>query len=133
MRPAVARRADRAARPTVLIAAAGLATALLAGCTAGLASESPARPAVSGQRVQQVLRAWSAFPAGASPRPLILAGPRVADPRSGFPTGAAKLAYLEGAFDLPATLPSGPVAAAGFPLITSRAAARALRSVAAKG
>jgi hypothetical protein len=126
----VARRAERAARPTVLIAAAGLVTALLAGCTAGLASESPT---ASGQRVQQVLRAWSAFPAGASPRPLILAGPRVADPRSGFPTGAAKLAYLEGAFALPATLPSGPAAAAGFPLIASRAAAGVLRSAAAEG
>ena len=129
MRPAVPRRADRAARPVVLIAAAGLATALLAGCTAGLASEPPA-PSV--QRMQRVLRAWSAFPASASPRPLILAGPRVADPRSGFPTGAAKLAYLEGAFELPATLPPGP-AAAGFPLITSRAAAGVLRSAAAKG
>jgi hypothetical protein len=113
-----------------MIAAAGLATALLAGCTAGLASEPPA-PA--GQRAQQVLRAWSAFPATASPRPLVLAGPRVADPHSGFPTGAAKLAYLEGAFDLPATLPPGPAAAAGFPLITSRAAAGTLRSAAAKG
>ena len=130
MRPAVARRADRAAAPAVLIAAAGLAAALLAGCTAGLASEPPAPP---GQRVQQVLRAWSAFPASASPRPLILAGPPVADPRSGFPTSAAKLAYFEGAFDLPETLPSGPAAAAGFPLITSRAAAGVLRSAAAKG
>ena len=126
----MARRADRAAGPAVLIAAAGLTTALLAGCTAGLASEPPAP---SGQRVQHVLRAWSAFPASASPRPLVLAGPRIADPRGGFPTGAAKLAYAEGAFDLPATLPSGPAAAAGFPLITSRAAAGVLRSAAAKG
>ena len=126
----MARRADRAAGPAAMIAAAGLATALLAGCAAGLASEPPASP---GQRIQQVLRAWSAFPASASPRPLILAGPRVADPRSGFPTGAAKLAYLEGAFELPATLPPGPAAAAGFPLITSRAAAGVLRSAAAKG
>lgn len=113
-----------------MIAVAGLAAALLAGCAAGPAGEPPA-PA--GQRLQQVLRAWSAFPATASPRPLVLAGPRVADPRSGFPTGAAKLAYIEGAFDLPATLPSGPAAAAGFPLITSRAAGGVLRSAAAKG
>ena len=113
-----------------MIAVAGLATALLAGCAAGLAGEPPA-PA--GQRVQQVLRAWSAFPATASLRPLVLAGPRVTDPRSGFPTGGAKLSYTEGAFDLPATLPSGPAAAAGFPLITSGAAAGVLRSAAAKG
>jgi hypothetical protein len=126
----VARRTDRAASPAAMVAAAGLATALLAGCTAGLAGEPPA---ASGQRMQQVLRAWSAFPASASPRPLILAGPRIADPRSGFPTGAAKLAYTEGAFDLPAALPSGPAAAAGFPLITSRAAAGMLRSATAKG
>jgi hypothetical protein len=64
-----------------MIAVAGLATALLAGCAAGLAGEPPA-PA--GQRVQQVLRAWSAFPATASPRPLVHGGGTVACSAVGY-------------------------------------------------
>ena len=83
--------------------------------------------------MRQALRDWSTFPANATPRPLVLTGPPVADPASGFPSGDAKLAYLEGALNLPAALPSGPAAAAGFPLITAREAARVLRSAAAKG
>lgn len=83
--------------------------------------------------MRQVLRTWSAFPASATPRPLVMTGPPVADPASGFPSSDAKLAYLEGAFNLPATLPSGPAVAAGFPLITARQATQVLRSVAAKG
>jgi hypothetical protein len=83
--------------------------------------------------LRQVLRTWSAFPASGTPRPLVMTGPPVADPASGFPSGDAKLAYLEGAFNLPATLPSGPAVAAGFPLITARQATQVLRSVAAKG
>jgi len=83
--------------------------------------------------MRQALRTWSAFPAGATPRPLVLTGPPVADPASGFPNGDAKLAYLEGAFKWPAGLPSGPATAAGFPLITAREATGVLRSVAAQG
>jgi hypothetical protein len=83
--------------------------------------------------MRQVLRDWSAFPVGASPRPLLLTGPRVADPASGFRSGAAKLTYLERAVAMPAALPSGPAVAAGFPLITAREAVSVLRSTAAKG
>jgi hypothetical protein len=111
------------------VLAAAVAVGLLAGCAAGAASV----PGPGAGRMRQVLRDWSAFPASATPRPLVLTGPPVADPASGFPGGDAKLAYLEGAFDLPATLPPGPAAAAGFPLITARQATLVLRSVAAKG
>jgi hypothetical protein len=106
-----------------------LAVALLAGCASGAASA----PSPGDGRMRQALRDWSAFPATATPRPLVLTGPPVADPASGFPSGNAKLAYLEGAFSMPAALPSGPAAAAGFPLITAREATLVLRSVAAKG
>ena len=109
--------------------AVAAAVALLAGCAQGPAT-GPGRGA---GRLRHVLRDWSAFPANATPRPLVLTGPPVADPASGFPNGAAKLAYLEGAFDLPAALPSGPAAVPGFPLITAKKAAGVLRSVAAKG
>jgi hypothetical protein len=129
----VARRADRGGsdrgmRPWPALGAV-LAVALLAGCASGAASV----PTPADGRMQQALRDWSAFPASATSRPLVLTGPPVADPASGFPSGNAKLAYLEGAFNMPAALPSGPAAAAGFPLITAREATRVLRSVAAKG
>lgn len=109
--------------------AAAVALALLAGC----ADRTATVPGPGAGRLGHVLRAWSAFPAGARPRPLVLTGPAVADPASGFPSGEAKFAYLEGAFNLPAALPSGPAAAAGFPLITATKAVQVLRSVAAKG
>jgi hypothetical protein len=129
----VARRADRpglgrGGRIWHVLAAA-MAVALLAGCAGGVLTV----PGPGAGRLRHVLRAWSAFPANAKPRPLVLTGPPVADPASGFPNGDAKLAYLEGAFDVPATLPSGPAAAAGFPLISAREATGVLRSVAAKG
>jgi hypothetical protein len=103
--------------------------ALLAGCASGTAGV----PGPGAGPMRQALRDWSAFPASATPRPLVLTGPPVADPASGFPSGDAKLAYLEGALNLPAALPSGPATAAGFPLITAREATRVLRSAAAKG
>jgi hypothetical protein len=129
----VARRGDRpsAARGAlvwhVLVAAA--AVALLVGCAEGPATG----PGPGAGRLRHVLQAWSAFPANATPRPLVLTGAPVADPASGFPSGTAKLAYLEGAFNLPAALPAGPASAAGFPLISARQAAGVLKSVAAKG
>jgi len=124
---------DRGGRPWLsaagTLAAALMAVVLLANCAGGRVTV----PGPGTGLMRQALRAWSAFPAGAAPRPLVLTGPRVADPLSGFPSGAARLAYLEAAFDLPAALPSGPAAAAGFPLITARAAVEILRSAAAEG
>ena len=111
------------------VLAAAVAVALLARC----ADRAPSVPGHGAGRLRQVLRAWSAFPANATPRPLVLTGPAVADPVSGFPSGEAKLAYLEGAFRMPAALPSGPAAAAGFQLITAREAAGVLKSIAGKG
>jgi hypothetical protein len=129
----VARRADRpgpvrGGRIWHVLAAA-VAVVLLVGCAGGALTV----PSPGSGRLRHLLRIWSAFPANAKPRPLVLTGPPVADPASGFPNGDAKLAYLEGAFNLPAALPSGPAAAAGFPLISAREATGVLRSVAAKG
>lgn len=129
----MARRADRdgsvRAGRLWLMLGCTLTAALLAGCTSGASSV----PGPGTGRLRQALRAWSAFPASATPRPLVLTGPPVADPASGFPNGDAKLAYLEGAFKWPAGLPSGPATAAGYPLITAREAAQVLRSAAATG
>jgi hypothetical protein len=110
-----------------VLGAAALAVLVLAGC--GLGRVPSTRPA--GETLRRALQAWSGFPASASPRPLVLAGPDVADPPAGFPGGAAKLAYLERAVWFPARLPRGPAAAGGFRLITARQAATAFRAGAA--
>jgi hypothetical protein len=131
-------------RRAVVVVAVGVAAALLAAC--GSARAAPAAPQTgqqlhpaapvapqTGRQLRQALRDWSGFPVSASPRPLVLVASRVADPSSGFPDGAAKLAYIEAAINVPAGLPAGPATAAGFPLISASAAFRVLRSNAAKG
>jgi hypothetical protein len=111
---------------------AGVAAAALAGCgAAGAGSGSPAPQ--PGPQLRQALRAWSAFPVSASPRPLVLLGSPVADPPGGFPDVAAKVAYLEGAVSAPAVLPSGAAAAGGYPLISASQAFGVFKSAAGKG
>ncbi|HEY5990799.1 MAG TPA: hypothetical protein VIV12_31045 [Streptosporangiaceae bacterium] len=110
-------------------AAVCLAMALLAGC--GSASVGALTP--RGGQLAQALRAWSAFPVGASPRPLVLVGPLVSDPRGAFPDGSTKLAYVEGAVIAPRSFPSRPTTAAGYGLITARQAFGMFESVAGKG
>jgi hypothetical protein len=64
----------------------------------------------------------------------VAGGPsRISDPRTGFRDGADKLAYLDRAIDVPAALPAGPAAAAGYPLISARQGLRVLMSGAAQG
>ena len=97
-------------RRSAVVVAAGVAAVLLAGC-GSVGSGSPApQTGQAGRQLEQALRPWSAFPVSASPRPLVLTGPGIAGPRSGFPDGPAKLAYLEGAITAPAVLPPGPAA-----------------------
>ena|SRR5215472_9873800 len=119
----------RVRRASAVAVAGALAVALLAGC--GVGQVSGARSA--GPQLRRALRAWSGFPAAASPRPLVLAGPDVADPPAGFPSGAAKLAYLERAVRFPARLPPGPETARGFRLISARRAVAAFRAGAVAG
>jgi predicted small lipoprotein YifL len=73
------------------------------------------------------IQAWRGFPATATPRPVVLAGPAVLDPRRGFPHDDAKLAYGTGAITMPARLPAGPATADGFPVISAAAAASRLQ------
>ncbi len=121
----------RRGRAAVLLTA-GVAAAALAGC--GAAGTGPASTAPQpGPQLRQALRAWSAFPVSASPRPLVLLGSPVADPPGGFPDGAAKLAYLEGAVTVPSVLPSGAATAGGYPLISASQAFGVFKSAAGKG
>jgi hypothetical protein len=75
------------------------------------------------------LELWADFPVNASPRPLVLTGPAILDPREGFPTGDAKLAYTDGEFDLKTTLPTGPSTVDGQPVDTAAQALAELRSL----
>jgi hypothetical protein len=65
----------------------------------------------------KALRAWASFPAGAAPRPLILLGPVIDDPHSGFKSGDDKLAFASGNFVLATELPPGRPTSDGRPLI----------------
>jgi hypothetical protein len=114
------------------------AAAILAACAAAvlLAGCGVAGPAVSGptrQQLHQALRKWSGFPVSRRPRPLVLAAPHVNGPPRGFPSGAAKLAFISGAIDPPAAPPASPARAAGYPLISAGEAFRALIPAAAQG
>lgn len=106
-----------------------LAVALVAGCGRNVAAGS--RP--PGPELERALAAWSQFPVTATPRPLVLAGPDVTGPLPGFPSGGAKLAYLEGQFTFPRTMPRGPGSAGGFRVITAGQAAALLRQGGVKG
>ena len=122
------------------VAAAGTLAAaalLIGGCGASEPGTATSR-AQQARQLAQALREWSGFPVGASPRPLVLAtvagGPsRIGDPLTGFRDDADKLAYLDRAIDLPAALPAGPAAAAGYPLISARQGLRVLMSGPAQG
>lgn len=110
--------------PVQVALGALLGGALLAACGAGPGSERT----ISGrQPASQLLQAWAAFPAHASPRPLVLVGSLVLGP-SKFLDGQAKLDFMNGAFDGPASLPAGPATADGYPVISAAAAIALLRS-----
>lgn len=81
-------------------------------------------------QTRDALAAWARFPVDAPKRPLVLIDNDVVDdPATGFTgpsNGAEKLAYIEGDIDPPATFPTGPRSAGGYPLITAKAAFNAL-------
>ena len=85
-------------------------------------------PDAARQQMEEALRTWAEFPVDASPRPLVLTAGAVSDPAHGFHTDNDKLAYISGAFAAPATLPSGPQGAAGYPVVTAAQALAVLRA-----
>jgi hypothetical protein len=100
---------------------------MMAFVAAGCAQHGPATYAWPGaDQAQRALRLWVTFPVDAVPRPLVLTGPSVIGPPTGFPDGDTKEAYLSGTLDLPTTFPRGPSNRDGFPLIDAKQAARLL-------
>jgi hypothetical protein len=96
------------------------------------AAPSSAQP--SSSPVSAALAAWSHFPAHASTRPLVLVDDDTVNaPTLGFPSDDTKLAYEDGTFTAPLSLPAGPQSAAGFPLVSSQSAFNALKAAATPG
>jgi hypothetical protein len=58
--------------------------------------------------------AWADFPVHATPRPVVLTGQAIQDPRTGFRDGDSKEAYMEGRLTLAATLPGAPATLGGY-------------------
>jgi len=116
-------------RRVAMVLAAGAAVVVLAGCGAA-GSGAPSQ--YGGQQLRRALRAWSGFAVSATPRPLVLVGSQVADPASGFPSSAVKLAYFERAVAAPPVLPPGPPAASGYPLISAGEAFTVFKSTAGR-
>jgi hypothetical protein len=87
-----------------------------------------APPGASGVRA---LALWRSFPVNATPRPIVpLDEGLVLDPTSGFPTSAAKIAFLERRFvlDVPPPLPPSGVTSGRSRLVSARVAYRRLRA-----
>jgi hypothetical protein len=112
-----------------LIVIVASVSALLSGCArAGETAVAPAGayPPATGA-ASTALRLWRDFPATSSPRPLVLSGPDIIDPSSGFRNGADKIAYIAGRFTVAAALPVGPPLWKRHPLIPAAKALTLLR------
>jgi hypothetical protein len=116
--------------------ASGGAAALLVvgGCTEGsqpVAGSGPVSSRVvttATSPTSRALRMWAGFPVKASPRPLVLAGPAILDPSSGFRSGEDKIAYGSGNFEVAAPLPTDTATASGQHVIAADAALNLLRT-----
>jgi hypothetical protein len=107
---------------------AAVALALVSGCGNGTeAVDAEASHSAVAGSVAHALSLWKDFPATSSPRPLVITGPTVNDPATGFPSTAAKIAYISGRISAPTTLPGTTTTWRQHPLITARQAVADLR------
>jgi hypothetical protein len=115
------------------LAAAAVVTAFVgiavvkAGHHPPVGNPGPAAVSTAQPDPSAALQLWAGFPVTASPRPLVLTGPAVIDPTSGFAGGPDKLAYASGSFDLRTELPAAPAAVDGQPIMSAAQAFAALR------
>jgi hypothetical protein len=103
---------------------------VIAGITSaqGGARRRPAAGASPASAARKALALWARFPANANPRPIVDAGEgSINFPASGFATGDAKLAYLEGRVWVGARLPTALASVDGYRLISAAAAVAQLR------
>jgi len=116
------------------VLALAVATAVTASLTAPTGTRTSSGNSFSAGSgwASTALAVWSPFPVNARLRPLVLTGPVIDDPSSGFPDGAAKLAYIDGAIDPPGQWPAGPLSADAYPLRSAQESFRAFSSASTK-
>jgi hypothetical protein len=76
---------------------------------------------------RKILADWRSFPVDDNPRPLVLTGPFILDPRE-LP-GDYKETYQNGRVDLATPVPASPPTAGGYPVISAQAALDRFRQV----
>jgi hypothetical protein len=76
---------------------------------------------------------WAEFPVKATPRPVVLIGQAILDPRTGFRDGDSKEAYIEGRFTLATTLPDAPATRDGYQLSSAADAVQQIETPSGKG
>lgn len=124
------KRADRAWRQSAaaILVGVGLAVAL------GYGGIWPhASPGATSVQMEHTLLVWSGFPATETGRPVVLAGPRVLPPTSGFPTKADQTAFTNGGIEAPASYPVAKPTAGGYQLISPGDAIALLQNAGATG
>lgn len=113
------RRRTTLAWPSVVVAA----FALTACGSVADGSPGQAPPSIDGS---PALAAWKDFPAAANPRPVVLLGQPVIDPRSGFRNDADKMAYDDGNLVLGTSLPEMTAPPDGGRLVSASSALQVL-------
>jgi hypothetical protein len=76
----------------------------------------------TGAELDHALAAWSGFPVGSSPRPLVALEGYVLNPDGGFPDDNSKLAFGNGEITAPASWPASPKSSMGFAITKASAA-----------
>ena len=90
------------------------------------ASATPAKNQPDGAMLDRALHAWTGFPVGSSPRPLILLEGFVLNPEFGFRDDNSKEAFINGEVTAPASWPVSPTSSMGFPIIGAASAFKTL-------
>lgn len=126
-RSPLSRLAPLLAAGCAVVIVAVLAVALSGGHR-GVRTQSPGAVSDAATAPPRALKLWADFPVDSSPRPLVLTGPAIRDPASGFRNGEDKNAYIAGSFDLATELPPAVAASNGQHLISPADALTDLRN-----
>lgn len=102
--------------------AVALLSLVLAACGSTQSGSGPQEA-----QLRRALAVWSSFPVNASPRPLVIVGPFVNPPASGFSNGTTKLAFVQGSITYPSPVwPPAPTNTSGYSTISPSTALQAL-------
>jgi hypothetical protein len=96
-------------------------------------ASAPTSPAASPGPLAGDAAAWADFPVAATPRPVVLTGQAIQDPRTGFRDSDSKLAYIEGRLTLAASLPDAPAKLDGYTVSSAADAVHKMQTPEGKG